>query len=299
MRVVTRGDMDGLVGAVIVSLHEPVEDIELIHPQDITSGQAEIRSGDVLINVPYHPACSLWFDHHQHTATYEKPPERFEGAYGNAPSAAHLVYEYFGGRAKMPQLAALVHETDRMDSADLTPQDVIDPKGFIQLGFTIDARTGIGAFRGYFQTLFDLLRAGTSIEEILAHPEVARRRERMERGKTEYRIALREHSRIQANVVVTDFRPLKQAPVANRFLVYAVFPTVNVSMRVHWGPAKEFVVAVLGHSIFNRGCNTDLGELAKRYGGGGHRGAASIPLLLPLEADDKVKEIVAELVRNG
>ncbi len=294
MRIVTRGDMDGLVGAVIVSLHETIDDILLIHPQDITGDRVDIRSDDILINVPYHQDCAMWFDHHQHTATYSEPPRAFKGAYGLAPSAARLVYEYYGGVEVMPQFEELIGETDRVDSANLKPGDVITPQGYIQLGFTIDGRTGLGAFYDYFLTLFDLLKKALPVDEVLAHPAVSRRCEHMARQQSVFRKALEEHSTVTDNVVVTDFRTLAKVPVGNRFLVYAVFPEVNVSIRLHWGPQRETVMAVIGHSIFNRTCSTDVGRLAARFGGGGHRGAGSIPLD-PASADLKVRTLIAEL----
>jgi hypothetical protein len=291
--------MDGLTGSVIVALHEEVDDeIKLIHPQDITDGREEILANDVVINLPYNPNCCMWFDHHKHTATYEKPPESFKGAYGHAPSAARLVYEYYGGKEKMPQLEELVHETDRMDSADLAPDDVLDPQGYILLGFTIDSRTGIGAFKEYFKTLHGLLKSSQPLDEILEHPEVKKRCHKIKANDAAYRVALREHSRIDGNVIITDFRGLEEAPIGNRFLVYALYPEINVSLRMHWGPEKEFVVAVIGHSIFNRTCKTAVGELAARYGGGGHPGAGSIPLD-PETADEKLQEIIEELKKNG
>jgi hypothetical protein len=294
MRIVTRGDMDGLTGAVIVSLNETVDDIELIHPQDITESRAEICKDDVLINVPYHHDCGLWFDHHQHTATYPKPPADYEGLYRLAPSAAGLVYEFFGGAEAMPEFEELVRETDRFDSADLRPGDVITPQDYIQLGFTIDGRTGIGQFQDYFLTLFDLLRKALPIDEVLAHPAVAQRCRLMSRQQEAFRKSLQKHSRLEGNVVVTDFRPLDEVPVGNRFLVYAVFPAANVSIRLHWGPRRETVVAVVGHSIFDRSCPTDVGDLAARFGGGGHRGAGSIPLE-PENADGVVDVLINEL----
>ncbi|MEW6368280.1 MAG: exopolyphosphatase [Acidobacteriota bacterium] len=298
LRIVTRGDMDGLTSAVIISVNERVERVALIHPQDITSGKVEILPGDVLVNVPFHPNCSLWFDHHQHTATYRKPPDQFKGAYGIAPSAAHLVYEYYGGKQKMPQFEELVRETDRMDSADLTPEDVVAPKGYIELGFTIDSRTGIGAFEDYFLSLVELLAKAPPIAEVLANPAVKRRCQMMKENDAEYRKAVQENSRVEGNVVITDFRRLERNPIGNRFLVYALYPHVNVSLRLHWGPKKEFVVAAIGHSIFKRGCKSDVGEMAARHGGGGHFGAGSVPLPVAT-ADEKISQIIEELTRTG
>jgi hypothetical protein len=298
MRLVTRGDMDGLACAVIISKNEPVDGFLLIHPQDITNKRVKIHPTDIIANLPYHPDCALWFDHHKHTATYPLPPEEFKGAHGEAASTARLVYDYYGGSETMPELAEMVRETDRLDSADLTPEDVTNPKGYIRIGFTLDSRTGLGPFEDYMMTLLDLLGRATPPDEVLEHPAVARRWQMIKDGDQAFREAIVEHSRIEDNVIITDFRSLDPPPVGNRFLIYALFPAVNVSLRVHWGPQKQFVVAAVGHSIFNRTCRTNVGELAARYGGGGHPGAGSIPLRVD-SADEQLAEIIAELRRNG
>lgn len=298
MRLVTRGDMDGLTCAVIISQHETVSSFLLIHPQDITNDRVKILPTDIIANLPFHPDCAMWFDHHKHTATYTAPPDKVRGAHGEAPSTARLVFEHYGGAAAMPQFEELVRETDRLDSADLTPEDVTDPKGYIRIGFTLDSRTGLGAFEDYMMTLLDLLTKATPVEKVVEHPAVKRRWETMKANDRAFRTALVEYSRIEDNVVVTDFRPAPSVPVGNRFLVYALFPDVNVSVRVHWGPQKKFAVAAVGHSIFNRTCKTNVGELAARHGGGGHPGAGSIPLDVE-NLDGKLSEIIEELKRNG
>lgn len=296
MRLVTRADMDGMTCAVLISQFERIERFLFIHPQDITDRKVEIGPEDILANVPYHPACGMWFDHHAHTAG-GGPPEGFRGAFKVAPSTARVVYDHYGWE-QLVQFEDLIRETDRMDSAELSPSEITDPQGYIRLGFTLDSRTGLGAFEDYALTVFDLLRRGTAIEKILGHPAVERRWQQIREGDAAFRQALVDHSRLEGNVIVTDLRDVDPVPVGNRFLVYAVFPDVNVSVRVHWGPGRRFVVAALGHSIFNRTCRTDLGDLAARHGGGGHRRAASTPLPVG-DADRALAEIVAELRANG
>ncbi len=297
MRLVTRGDLDGLTCAVLLTLNEPIEGIALVHPQDVSDGRADIQPGDVIANLPYHPGCALWFDHHQHTATPNIPPEAFRGAFAQAPSAARLVYEYYGGEADLPQFAALVRETDRLDSADLTPEDVLDPQSYIKLGFTIDGRSGLGTFERYFLHLVELLRAGTPIEAVLDDPAVRKRTALLDSENECFRRDLKSSSRVEGNVVVTDFRELDHTPIGNRFVVYALYPEVNVSARIHWGPQRSFPMLLLGHSIFRRTCKTNVGELAARYGGGGHRGAGSIPLMD--DPEQQIRMVVAELKANG
>ncbi|MEE9230829.1 MAG: exopolyphosphatase [Acidobacteriota bacterium] len=296
MRLLTRGDLDGLTCAVIITSNEKIEEIKLIHPQDITDSRVEIRKNDILANVPYHPNCAKWFDHHLQTDNNPKAPETFDGAYGHAPSAAGLAYKYYGGESKMPQFAELVRETDRLDSAELTRDDIENPTGTILLGYTIDSRSGFGAFEEYFNLLLDLLKS-KPVEQILQHPDVKARCEQFLAENAKFREALRAHSRVDGNVVITDFRNADRIPRGNRFLVYTLFPDVNVSVRLHWGPERRFVVAAIGHSILNRTCQTNIGELVSCYGGGGHFGAGTTPLP-PEKTDSALEAIVEELKRK-
>lgn len=301
MRLVTRGDLDGLTSAVIITMKESIDEIVLVHPQDVTDKRIEIRSDDILANVPYHPNAGMWFDHHLLTASNEKPPESFKGRYAIAPSAARLVYDYY--REKDPddpalaRLEKLVEETDRLDAAQLTPDDVENPQDYILLGYTIDSRTGLGGFEEYFVKLVDWLKRMT-IAEVLQQPEVRERVEKIRSDQNEFRQVLERNSFKLNNVIVTDLREIERLPAGNRFLVYTLYPDANVSLRVHWGPTHESVVAAVGHSIFNRTCNTSVGELMSRYGGGGHRGAGTC--ILPIDkAADAIDEILFELQANG
>jgi nanoRNase/pAp phosphatase (c-di-AMP/oligoRNAs hydrolase) len=301
MRLVTRGDLDGLTSAVIITLKERIDEILLVHPQDITDRVVDIRSDDILANLPYDPRCAIWFDHHLLTESNQKPPKDFKGNYRIAPSAARLVYEYYLGMypedPELLKLDELVRETDRLDGALLTPNDVEDPRDYILLGYTLDSRTGLGGFEGYFNRLVEWLKV-KSIEEVLAVPEVQDRIQRIRADQEEFKTLLSRNSFQLNNVVVTDLREVERLPAGNRFLVYTLFPDANVSLRVHWGPRHDSVIAAVGHSIFNRTCNTSVGELMSRYGGGGHRGAGTC--VLPIEkAADAIDEILFELQANG
>ncbi len=294
MRLVTRGDLDGLSCAVIISSFEEVDDVFLVHPQQITDGEVEIEDGDILANVPYDPNCAKWFDHHLLTSTNREPPEDFNGRFGFAPSAAQLVWEYYG---RDPRFEHLVTETNRFDSARLTQEDILDPQGVILLGFTIDGRSGLGEFRGYFLRCCEWLKT-QSIGEVLAQEEVKDRINLLRQRDDEFRAEIAEASRVEKNVVFTDLRSHDEPPIGNRFLIYVLYPQCNVSMRVHWGRGKEYLMVVVGHSIINRTCKTNLGILMSKYGGGGHVGAGSAPLALQ-EAAEKIAEILTVLKETG
>lgn len=294
MRLITRADLDGLACSVLITTYEPIEETLLIHPQNITNREVEVTGQDILANVPFHPNCAKWFDHHLLTRTNREPPKNFDGAFGYAPSAAELVWKYYG---QAPRFQELIAETNRFDSARLKVQDILDPKGFILLGFTLDSRTGFGPFRDYFLKCNDWLKT-MPIEQVLELPEVVERIEGLRENDASFRRSLTAHSHLDGNVVITDFRSLENPPIGNRFLVYVLFPQANVSLRIQWGPGREFIVAAVAHSIFNRTCKTNVGVLMSQYGGGGHVGAGSTPIAAD-ETEEKLAEILNALKTSG
>jgi hypothetical protein len=298
MRLVTRGDLDGLTSAVIITSSEAIEEVVLIHPQDITDKRFEVRGGDILANLPYHPSCGKWFDHHLLTQSNERPPEKFEGRYGLAPSAARVVFEYYLEKnPKISSYETLLLETDRLDSAQLNIDDVLDPQGYILLGYTLDPRTGLGAFQDYFMKLLAWLKE-KPLEEILKEPAVDERVVHLKEQDRRFREETTAHSRRDGNVVITDFRGLQPLPIGNRFIVYTLFPQANISVRLHAGPSPDRVAAAVGHSIFNRTSRTNVGELMSRYGGGGHKGAGTC-LLPASHVDALVAEMVGIMKKDG
>jgi oligoribonuclease NrnB/cAMP/cGMP phosphodiesterase (DHH superfamily) len=286
--------MDGLCCSVIITESEPIDSIVLIHPQDITDRRFTVRQGDILANLPYDSRCSKWFDHHAATRTYNKPPAEFDGKYGLTQSSARLVYEYYV--EKYPELhrfSEFVKETDRYDGADLQMEDVQNPKGYILLGFTLDPRSGLGSFEDYFNMLMDLLKR-QPIEQILQNETVRSRIERLRREQESFIDLMKRHSKQVGNVIVTDLRDVQWVPSGNRFLIYTLFPDANVSLRLAWGPERKFVVATVGHSIFNRTCPVHVGELMAKFGGGGHAGAGSTPLVASA-ADRLIEQLIEDL----
>jgi hypothetical protein len=298
MRLVTRPDLDGLTCAVLLSECETIDSVELVHPQEVTDRRVAIGPRDIIANLPYHPACGMWFDNHLLTDAKAMPPTGFKGRYGKAPSAARLVFEHYAkSHPAISRHETLVAETDRLDSAQLTLDDVVAPTGYVLLGFTLDPRTGLGSLREYFDVLLPAVR-DRPIREVLELPEVRERAARMKDQDQAFREQALACSHLEDHVVLTDFRKIHTIPVGNRFLVFTLFPQANVAVRVQWGPGKDKVAVSAGRSIFNRTSRANVGVLMSLYGGGGHAGAGACSLAAAT-ADAQIAEIVATLQRNG
>jgi len=296
MRLITRGDLDGLTSAVLITSMEQVDSIELVHPKDMQDGKVDVTGNDIIANLPYHPQCAMWFDHH----FGQDPPEdvgTFKGAYGVAPSASRLIFEHYDN-ANLERFGELVSETDRVDAAQLTLNDIMNPKRYVLLSYTLDPRTGLGgAFRSYFAHLLNWIKVHP-ISELLEIPEVKEKVDTILKEQKNFERALKKHSTVDENVVITDFRRLAKRPVGNRFLIYALYPESNVWMNIFRGHDPNNVVISLGHSILNRTCGTTVGELLAGYGGGGHRGAGTCQVPKS-KAAKTIKEILGVLKANG
>ncbi|MBV8151348.1 MAG: exopolyphosphatase [Candidatus Eremiobacteraeota bacterium] len=294
MKLITRADLDGLTCSILLSEVEKIEDIELVHPKDVQDGKIKVTKNDVLANLPYNENAGLWFDHHLSQA--DASWADFQGAYDVAPSAARVIANHY----KSPNFAKyeqLLEATDRMDAAELTREDIVEPKGWILIGYTLDPRTALADFRPYFKHVAELAKVKTP-EEILEDPQVKQRVEQLTREEKEFLDLLKATSRADGNVILSDYRGRGSLPHGNRFLVYTLFPAQNVSVRIADGFDKKFASIQVGHSILNRTCKTNVGDLMAEHGGGGHFGAGTCQP--PSEDANRVLgEIIKVLKDNG
>jgi nanoRNase/pAp phosphatase (c-di-AMP/oligoRNAs hydrolase) len=253
-----------------------------------------------VVNVPYIKGCGLWFDHHSSEEERLGRDFKFEGASRESPSCARLIYEYYGGEAKLGKFAEMLKFVDRVDSGNLTVSEITRPEGWILLGFITDPRTGLGRFRNFTISNFDLMKKlakaafSKPVEEILLMPDVKQRVEVYFEQNDLFIKMVREHSKTVGNTVVTDLRGIKTIHAGNRFLVYTLFPEQNISVWVMDGKMNVNSVITVGYSIINRTAKADVGSLMLRYGGGGHRAAGTCQTACA-ETDRILDEIVSEI----
>ncbi len=295
-RILTRGDMDGLACSVLLTEVESIGEIRFVHPKDVQDGKIEVDEKDIIVNLPYLEGCGMWFDHHVSEERRLADIGEFNGRFAVAPSAARVIWDHYA-RPEFERFRELVEATDKIDSANLTPNEVTDPKGWILLAYTLDPRTGLGPeFQRYFRWLVEYVKE-VPILRVLNHPEVLKRATRVTEELDAHRDRIREHTRVEDGVIITDFRNVPPGAVGNRYVVYTLYPEGNVEVRIFMGKGGKSVVAAVGHSIFNRTCRVNIGELMAHYGGGGHFGAGTCQIKTS-EFDEKFDEILTALKEN-
>ncbi len=242
----------------------------------------------------------LAFDHHSSEVSRVggKPDNHIIDP--DAPSAARVVYDHYGGKDKFPNVSDdMMEAVDKGDSAQFSEDEILNSKGWALLNYLMDARTGLGRFREFrvsnynlMMQLIDYCRDHT-VDEILALPDVVERvdlyNEHLEPSKEQ----IKRCATVHGNLVVLDLREEETIYASNRFMIYALFPETNISIHVLWGLNKLNTVFATGKSITNRTSKTDIGELMLKYGGGGHENAGTCQI-----ENDDAERVLGELTEQ-
>ncbi|MFO7736727.1 MAG: exopolyphosphatase [bacterium] len=296
-RLVTRSDFDGLVCAAIFKELDMIDDIKFVHPKDMQDGKIDINNRDITTNLPYVPGVYLCFDHHLSETLRTKGVADNHIIDPEAPSAARVVYDYYGGEKAVPNIRKdMMLAVDKADSAQFSIDEILNPSGWIMLNFLMDARTGLGRFRNFrisnYNLMMDLIDycRNHTIEEILELPDVKERAELYEKHNPDFKQMLISNATVKDNLVIIDLRNQDTIYAGNRFMKYALFPQCNVSLQIMWGRKKQNTVFTVGKSIVDRSSDLNIGKLMLEYGGGGHRNAGTCQV-----DNDKAEKNLLEL----
>jgi nanoRNase/pAp phosphatase (c-di-AMP/oligoRNAs hydrolase) len=298
-RLLTRSDFDGLVCAILLKELGALNSIKFVHPKDVQDGKVEISGNDILTNLPYAPKCHLCFDHHASEETRTGGMARPNHILmAGAASAARVLYDYYGGHKTFPQISEqMIHAVDKADSAQFSREEILNPEGWVLLSFLMDPRTGLGRFREFRISNYDLMMQlidycrSHSIEETLKLADVRERVDLYRDHQERFVSQIRRCTKLRGRVAVLDLRNEAVIYAGNRFMIYALFPECSFSMHVIWGLNKENTVLAVGKSILNPACKIKLGDLLLRYGGGGHDAAGTCQI-----ANDSADQVLDEIV---
>lgn len=298
-RLVTRSDFDGLVCAVLLKHLDMVDDIKFVHPKDMQDGKVEISASDISTNLPFVEGVHLAFDHHlSETIRNEKRDNHIIDP--EAPSAARVVYDYYGAEETFPlEWKDMMEAVDKGDSAQFSKEEALDPKGWDLLNFLMDARTGLGRFREFrisnYALMMDLIDycRNHNIDEILSLADVKERVELYFDQDAKFKEQIKRCSTVYQNLVVLDLRNEEVIHAGNRFVIYALFPECNISIHVLWGVKQQNTVFATGKSIFDRGSKTNVGELMLEYNGGGHQAAGTCQV-----ENEQSEAVLAQLIKR-
>lgn len=299
-RLLTRSDFDGLVCAVLLKELGILGEIKFVHPKDMQDKTIEVTDRDILTNVPYVEGCHLCFDHHASEMERTGGTADSHILEADADSAARVVYNYYGGKEKFPKVGDDIMEAvDKADSARFSREEILNPEGWVLLSFLMDARTGLGRFRDFRVSNYELMMQlidycrDHSIEEILELPDVQERVEIYREHEALAKEQIQRCSQVHGNLVLLDLRDEETIYTTNRFTIYSLFPQCDISIHRMWGRQKQNTVFTIGKSILDRSCKTDVGSLCLKYGGGGHHAAGTCQV-----AHEDANRVKQELIQQ-
>ena len=286
-RLVTRSDFDGLACAMMLKELNLIDDIKFVHPKDVQDGKIELSENDITTNLPYDPRVGIAFDHHESEVDRLKATQTGGKLIidPNAKSAARVLYNYYGGKKTFPRISEeLMTAVDKADSADFTIDDILNPKDWVLLNYIMDPRTGLGRFHDFRISNYDLMMELIDkclkhpIKEIMELPDVKERTDLYFEQAELFKNQLANIAKVYDKVIVLDLRDLDVIYAGNRFMIYAMYPEIEISVHVAWGFKKQNTAVMIGKSIINKASKVDIGELCLEYGGGGHANAGTCQL---------------------
>ncbi|MDR2532526.1 MAG: exopolyphosphatase [Oscillospiraceae bacterium] len=301
MKLITRSDFDGLACGALLLEAGIIDNYTFAHPKDIQDGLVPVTENDVLANVPYAPGCGIWFDHHASEHERNELKGQYVGESRPAPSCARIIYEYYGGREKFPQFDDLMEAVDKVDSGNLTREEILNPEGWILVGYLMDPRTGLGRFRNFTISNYQLMEKlliccrTMTTQEILDMPDIKERIELYNEQTQYFKEMVAKYTRTERDVIITDLRGVDTIYTGNRFLIYSLYPEQNISAWIVSGRGGLGCAVAVGYSILNRTSKVNVGSLMLKYGGGGHPMVGTCQFR-DEEVSEKLPKLLDELV---
>lgn len=307
MRLITRSDFDGLACAVFLKEAGIIDHWTFAHPKDLQDGLVEVNKDDCLANVPYVAGCGIWFDHHSSELERNNFDFEFEGDSRPCDSAAHVIYDYYGGKERFPDFDDLLVAVDKVDSAKLTVDEILHPEKdcnkWILLGFIMDPRTGLGRFRDFrisnyqlMEELVDWCRSET-IDSIMEKPDIKERIDLYLDQTEKFVEMVKAHTRVEGKTVISDLRGLDTIYAGNRFMIYSLYPEQTVSAWIVSGRGGQGCSAAVGYSVLNRNATLNVGSLMLKYNGGGHKAVGTCQFTnenMSTDLDKMLKELIEQ-----
>lgn len=299
MRLVTRSDFDGLACGALLREAGIIDNWKFVHPKDLQDGLLAVDENDCLANVPYVQGCGLWFDHHSSEFERNALSGKYQGESRIAPSCARIIYDYYGGKARFPQFYELMAAVDKVDSGNLAIDDVLNPVGWVLIGFIMDPRTGLGRWRNFTISNYSLMEKlieacrFMSTEEILDLPDVKERITVYFEQTAKFVEMVKQYTRVEGNVIISDLRGVDPIYSGNRFMIYSLYPQQNISAWIVSGQKGQGCSAAVGYSILNRSSQIDVGSLMLKYNGGGHKAVGTCQF-----SDETMAEELPKMLRE-
>lgn len=297
MRLITRSDFDGLACGALLKEAGIIDSWKFAHPKDLQDGLVEVTENDCLANVPYVEGCGLWFDHHSSEHERNELAGKYKGESRITPSCARIIYDYYGGKERFSHFDDMMEAVDKVDSGNLTIDDIQNPKGWVLIGFLMDPRTGLGRWREFtisnYQLMEKLIEACRTMttEEILALPDVQERIEVYFEQADKFKEMVTAHTKVIGDLIVSDLRGVDPIYSGNRFMIYSMYPEQNISIWIVNGKGGKGCSCAVGYSILNRTSNVNVGSLMLKYGGGGHKAVGTCQF-----ADEVMDENINALI---
>jgi hypothetical protein len=253
-----------------------------------------------VVDFLYHPRATFWADHHATTFITTQSRIDYQNKRGRrwlyyderSASCASLLWQYLfiSEGYRNPKYQELVEWADKIDAARYASvEEAIlgqDP------ALRIRASLAGSKDQGYYVRLIKALRVA-SLDEVAEQPEVkqdsVKIQAKIEAGLQRFQNAARidDHG-----IVVFDVKSDDKDVIISRYAPYLLFPHARYSVGI---TRSSDGVKITGmRNPWREFASLPLGEIFKRFGGGGHQRVAA--LMLPRNRVSEAREVLEKLI---
>ncbi len=287
-KIIAHDDLDGVVSTVL-----------LVKAMDVKKGifssglkretDIKIDKDTIIADLDFDSKCGMWFDHHISNKTNKK----FKGKFALEKSCARVIFNYFNGDFSS-YYKKLVEQIDKADSGDFSLQDVKDNIPLFQLNFFLF----LHAFKSKEEKnlmlgrVLELVLLEIPIEKIIQDKKISKVIKKFNKLIEESLSFVKNKAVIKNNILVLD--SFDKRRVFNHFLIYSLYPKTKYIVDIEKSGEKNKLGILISKNKFNDFLQkSNIGEVCKKYGGGGHKGIGGFRI----DKKDKNK-VIGKIVKE-
>ena len=197
-RIIADSDLDGLCAAAVLKAANPGAEVRFAHAALVRSGSLDhlIDRSTAMVDLPFHPQCGWYLDHHQTNRPSPSEEALFVEAGGTChweatPSAARLAFDVLSPYIDLSHLEEIMPVVDALDSGQITREEFLDDGPILQLARSLSMRES-----EHMHHVLGMFSKGATLAEVLHDSAISKHIARAKEERVLAQAVVEQHTKI-------------------------------------------------------------------------------------------------------